>query len=265
MDTYKDSEVIINLKLLKLSRYYNLIDPNGKKIFGYNISRLIFTIIFVINFTLFVYSNLGFVVNVDYKLSSADFLLIIVINVIIFLVFFETCLLLYRLENLVDLLDVTRIDFLKSELCCKNNNILYDCRNRIKKYTDFYFIFNATTGIQWILFGLLKNVLFFDHENVNTRIPNIINMPFPVNTAVYNQYYILFFIIEFMFILMLAYCFNMIDMFLLSYGWILVFQYNVLCLTFKDLKHENKRLTGNNILKFLLIHFIVLELSSTTI
>lgn len=241
----EDSEVIINLKLLKRARFYSIIiEPNGKKIFGYNINRIIFAIIFVIN-TLVFYSNLGFFVNVDYKLSNSEFFLILISDLESYLTFFKMCLFFYHLDKIVDLVDVTRVDFLTGELCRKHNKILYGYRNTIKKVTDYYFIFAYVVGIQWIIFAILNKIFFFVDENSNRRIPNIINMPFPVNAHVYNQYYVFIFAIESTFPIFLLYCSLMIDIFVLSFALIITFQYEVLSLAFKDLGHENKRSTGN--------------------
>lgn len=194
--SFKDSEVIINLNLLKRTRFYSIIDPNGKKIFGYHAGRLIFAMIFVINYALVAFSNLGLFVNVDYKLSSSEYFIIFSTDLENCLNFYRICLLLYCVDKVADLLEVTRVDFLTSELCRKNNNILNGYRNTIKKFTNLYVILVVVVGTQWVIYAFLNSVFFVADENSNKRIPNILNMPFPVNARVYNQYYILFFAIE---------------------------------------------------------------------
>lgn len=246
MDELNNHEVIINMKLLKRSLFYNLIDPNGKQIFGYNIFRLIFMMIFIIVHTLVIYSNLGLFVKVDYKLKNIEFFLVMFADIINFLTFYKTCIMFYRVDKIMNIFDVTRIDFLTSKQCRKNNEILYSYRKTINKFTNFYCIFCMVVIIQWIVFAFLGYV-FTSNENVNNRIPSVINMPFPVNICAYNQYYGIFFIIESIFALFLLYCVLMIDTYLLSYGWIIIAQYEVVALAFMEFKpkEQDKQKIGN--------------------
>lgn len=245
-DASKDNDVIMNLKLLKRIRCYRLIDPSGKNFFGYNINRLLFAVIMVINYALTVYANMGFLFNVDYTLNYADFLLIIFADMEVVLVFFKICLFFYRVDKLTYLLDVDRIKFFTSKLCRKNNKILYSYRNTIKKCTETYYIFVTVVASQWILFPLISTVFFADgNVNSNIRNPNIMNMPFPISTHTYNQYYVVFYAIEMIFAIFFLYCSNLLDILLLSYGWIVSFQYEVLLLGFKDLGHGNTQAMGN--------------------
>lgn len=250
MDAPKDYEVIINLKLLKLCRYFGLIDQNGKKILGYNIDRLIFTISVCFVQIIAFYSNLGFFVNVDYKLSTDEFFLILFADVLNYLTFFKTCFFFYRVNNVVELLDVTRLDFLMSILCRKNNKILYVYRDLIKKYSNYYNIFTMAIVTQWISFAYLRHV-FFEDENIDRRRwTNILSMPYPIKTHVFNEYYNFIFAIELIAMVFTLYSTLMIDTFLFSYGWIITLQYEILGLAFKDLGYKKNRLSGNNILIF---------------
>lgn len=251
MDVIKDSEVIINLKLLKQSHFYSLIDPNGKQVFGCNIFRLIFIIIFITVHTLVIYSNVGLFVDVDYKLSRVEFFLVMFADLLNCLNGFKTCILLYQVDKIVDLLDVTRINFMTSELCRRNNKILDGHRNTIKKFSNFYCIFCSVVVTQWIFIAFLTNV-FTEEKNLNDRIPNVINMPFPVNIRTYNQYYNLFFVIETTFTVFILYCILMIDTYLLSFGWIIIAQYELVALAFKDLEPKDERRNIGNKFKIFL-------------
>lgn len=240
MDVLNDNEVIINMKLLKQSRFYSLIDPNGKRILGYSIYRLVFIIIFITVHTLVVYSNLGLFVEVNYELSNIEFFLIIFADLLNFLTFYKTCILLYYVDKIMDLFDVTQINFLTSKHCRKNKDILYGYRNTINKFTNFYCIFCMVVIFQWIVFAFLGHVFATD-KNADNRIPSVINMPFPVSIRVFNQYYGIFFVFESVMGIFLLYCVLMIDTYLLSYGWIIIAQYEVVALAFKGIEHEDQR------------------------
>lgn len=239
MDVLNDNEYIINLKLLKQCHFYGLIDRNGKHIFGYNIFRLIFLIIFAIVHMLVIYSNLGLFIDVNYKLSTDEFFMVMCADLLNFMTFYKTCILFYRLDNIMDLFDVTRIDFMTSKQCRKNNEILYSRRNTINKFTNFYCILCIVVIVQWIISAYLGHLVGMGQSEDN-RFPNVINMPFPVNIRTYNQYYDIFFMLETIFGAFLAYCILMIDVYLISYGWIITAQYEVVYLAFKDLKNEDQ-------------------------
>lgn len=254
MDVLNNDEFVINLKLLKQSRFYCLIDPNGRRIFSYNIFRLIFLIIFVAIHMVVIYSNLGLIVEVDYQLSNVEFFLIMFADLLNSITFYKTWILLYRMDKIMDLFDVTRIDFMISKQCCKNNKILYGYRNTINKYTNFYCIFCIVVFIQWIIFAYLGHLLG-PGKSEDHRFPNVINMPFPVNIQTYNQYYVIFFVLETICGVFLLYCNLMIDVYLLSYGWIIIAQYEVIYLAFKDLKIEDQR----DRLQIGIIHVILIQ------
>lgn len=242
-----DDEVIINLKLLKLCGYFDLIVPNGKTILGFHMNRLIFAIIICIIHAVVLYSNLGLFANLDYKISYNDFFLILFCDLIIFLTFYKTCLMFNRIDSIFELLDVTRIDFLTSKLCRKNNKILYGYRDVIKKYSYSYNVLVVVVAFQWVLYAFLVHVFFVD-DSKNGRFTNVIDMPYPINTQELNEYYSIIFIIESIFIISTLYCTLMIDTLLLSYGWIITFQYEILGLAIKNLGYRKKRLTSNTIL-----------------
>lgn len=251
MDTSNDNEFIINLNLMKQCYYFSLIDPNAKKIFGYNMNRLIFSIMLCIIHSVFVYSNLGFFVSVDYKISNENFFLVLFGDLIIIFIFYKTCLLFYRVDNIVELLDVARIDFLTSKLCRKNNKILYGYRDIIKKYSNSYTIIAIVVSIQWIMFAFLMHI-FFEADIGDGRLANVVNFPYPNTTRILNKYYALIFVMESISIFTLLYCTLIIDIILLSFGWAITFQFETLGLAFKDLQQNKNRLTGNFFFTFII-------------
>lgn len=84
------------------------------------------------------------------------------------------------------------------------------------------------------------------YDREDQRKQNIINMPLPVTVHTFNQYFIIFYIFETFMSVYLMYGLVMIDMYLLSFGWVVIAQYKVLALTFKGIGHEVTPQIGKN-------------------
>lgn len=75
-------------------------------------------------------------------------------------------------------------------------------------------------------------------KNDNRRLENVINRRYPITVNTYNQYYVLFYIIETIIAIKSLYLILMIDILLLSIGWAITVQYEVLAVAFKNLGHD---------------------------
>lgn len=248
MDTFKEHEVAINLKLLKQCGFYQIMfNSSHTRIIGWNFYRFFFIIFIVITQCLIVFGNLGFFIKIDDTLSFVDYFLIIYANVHNLFLLFKMSLLINNAKQIWGIIEVAHLKFLKSTQCRKNLRVLDKHRNRVIKITNIYCIFCIIVIIQWIIFPLVIKI-FKSYDQGNQRIQNIINMPYPVSIHTFNQYFIIFYIFETCMSVYLMYGLLMVDLFLLSFGWIIIAQYNVLAITFKRIGHEVTSQMGKNTL-----------------
>lgn len=246
MGAFKELEVAINLKLLKQCGYYGIMfNSNHARIMGINVYRFVFIVFIAIVQCILLFGNLGFFIRVDDTLRFVDYFLIMYGNVHNWFLLIKLCLLMNNAKKIWDVFEVAHLKFLKSAQCRKNFSVLNKHRNKVIKMTNVYCIFCIVVIIQWIIFPLVIKI-FMSHNREDQRIQNIINMPFPVNTPTFNQYFIIFYIFETCMSVYLMYGLVMIDMFILPFGWVVIAQYKVLAVTFKGIGHEVIPLTSKN-------------------
>jgi len=243
MDKSRVEDFVINLELMKKSRFYHIFNPDGSKIFNCNAYRLLLFLYGSIVNCIVVYSALGFFVEMDDALSYTDFFVVIFVMTNFFLCYWRICVFLYNVNAIRDVLGVSRFDFLKSKRCCKDSNVLDDYRDRTIKITNYFFVFSSTVMSQWILFPLVV-VAFTTPEDENGRFQNIMNLRYPVSTYTYNRYYFIFYSMEVMVAIFTMYAMIMPDILLMSMCWAIIAQQEVLTRAFENIGHEDNSQTG---------------------
>lgn len=233
MEELRVEEVAINLKLMKLSRFYHIFNPNGTKIFNCNAYRLLLFLSGSIMNCIVVYSALGFFVELDDTLSFIDFFVTIFALMIVVFSCWRIFVFMYNVNAIHDVFSVSRFDFLKNKHCCKNLNVLSSCRDRTIGITNYFFVFSSMVMLQWILFPL-GVFAFTRSEDENVRFQNILNLRFPVSTYTYNHYYFIFYLMEVVVAVFSMYAMIMPDILLMSVCWAIMGQQEVLTRAFEN-------------------------------
>lgn len=241
MDNFRDEEVTINLKLLKLYRFYHMIRPNSTKIFNYNCNAyrlLIFLIIAIMN-SIVIYSITGFFVDMDdsQNITYVDLFLIVFLMTNYFFCSWRICIILIKSTTIFDVLNVCRFNFFTSEHCRKHLNVIYKNRDQTIKITYCFFVFSTIVLIQWLIFPIMT-IMFTTIDVENFRLPNIFNLRFPVCTHTYNQYHLIFYLMEVMMLILPVYSIIAIDTLILSFSLAIISQQEVLNRAFKNIGHE---------------------------
>ncbi|XP_022163441.1 uncharacterized protein LOC111028952, partial [Myzus persicae] len=240
METFNDHTATINLKILKQYGFYQMLDPNSKKIFGWNVYWIFFIILTLITECLICFGNFGFFLELEDTIDATDLFLIIFSNLLSHSASLKMIILIINRKKILDLLDVTDLIFLKSRPCRDNIKILYTHCSRALQLTNIYFYTVAIVLFEWIIFPIIVNS-FIEYNNANQRLDNVINRQYPVGVNTYNKYYILFYVFEITIGIKSVYLVLMIDVLLLSIGWAITVQYEVLAAAFKNIGH-NKNL-----------------------
>lgn len=243
MKNMKINEVAINLNLLKRFRFYHMFDPNSAKFFNRNVYQIVCIVSLAVCVCVFLFGNVELFINIDDTINDIEFLTLLFSYFIQFICCLKINVLLYNANIIWDLIDVVRMDFLTSKLCRKNVNILYNCRDWIIKITDLYSLSGITICIEWMLAPLLINA--FDDDTTSHRKQNIFNFRFPVSIYTYNHYYILFYVMEMIPSLFIAYATIITDTFIMSLCWVIINQYRILTESFANVGFEHKSQSGN--------------------
>jgi len=238
MDNLRDEEVAINLKLWKLSCFYHMLKSNNNtKIFNCNVQRLIFFLYGAIVNCMVVYSTTGFFVEMDDIISDIDMFLAVFVTVNFFFCSWRMYIILKKSRTICDLLNVSKFNFLTSKKCREHLNIIYNCRDRTMKITNYFFVFSIIVLMQWIIFPIIVT-MFTVVDVKNSHLPNIMNLRFPVSTHIYNQNYVIFYLMEIVIATFPIYIITVTDTLILSFSWVIISQQEVLEQAFKNIGNE---------------------------
>lgn len=247
MDTLSIQEVAINLELLIRYRFYQMFNPNSTKIKNWNVYQLACIIFSAIAQAVIIYATFGFFVETDDNLTDIECIVIIGVHFENYILLMKISIFVYNANTIWDLFHVTRLNFLTSKLCCKHMKLLYKSRDNSIKITNAYSVFTFGVMTQWLLFPIMINT-FMVPENTNHRLQNIFNFRFPVTLHNYNQYYVIFCLMEMIVAMFFLYILLMVDVFLISFCWVINAQHEVLTLAFKQIGLENEQNQGKDII-----------------
>ncbi|KAL5243499.1 hypothetical protein ACI65C_010909 [Semiaphis heraclei] len=234
---HSDHTAAINLKILKQCGFYQMFTPNSKKIFGWNVYLLSFIVLTVITQCLIGIGNFGFLFDLEDINTNVDLFLIIFATSFNYLTVLKVVILIFNKTKVLELLDVTDLKFLKSKHCRNNIEILYKYRDRALRLTNLYFNFCIFVLTQWITFPIMINS-FVTYKKDNQRLENVINRPYLTDVNTFNKYYVLFYVFEAIIAIKSVYLVLMVDLLLLSIGWAIIVQYEVLAIAFKNIGHN---------------------------
>lgn len=226
-----NTDVAINLELLKRSRFYNIFDPNGPKIFGRNAYRLAYIACAAFVVCTMACGTPGYFFDTDDTFSDVDVLMTVAIHSQVFQILWQGCVLVCHADAVWAIFDVARLDFFKSKGCTMNVSMLRDNRARSIRMTNWYFVLTCPIFVQWMMFPLVKH-WFATSENPDRRAENVFNLRFPVDVHTHNANYIVFYAVESTVMVYAMYSSIACDVFTISICQAITFQYEVLSRTF---------------------------------
>ncbi|XP_025208666.1 uncharacterized protein LOC112604025 [Melanaphis sacchari] len=247
MSSFEVLDVAFNIKLYKLLRFYDIFDPKSTKIFGYNFYRVTGIIITVLTQSYILFGQTGFFMPTEDTINYIEKSMLIFVNSMNFLAAMKTCVFIYKANNIWDLFDVTRINFLKSEQCCKYRyKILEKVRNKSIRLTNFIVVFAIISLTIWIIYPLVINFfLTTTGPNNHQGYQSILYLRYPVTTNTYNQYYFVFYTTEAILAFGIIYYSILVDTVLVSLCWIFIAQYEILSEAFGNIKYDDKEKDGS--------------------
>lgn len=251
-EKFNGRKVALNLTMYKQLGFYQLLDPNGPKIYGYHIySTVLKTFLIAVQF-ISIFGALGFfiemndTVGADNKKTSSFEIIVILTNCTLSSLKMYT--LLSNADVIWNMFDITCINFLQ---CVQNSEIitkkLVKRCVRSTKITSLiaYSFFGGM--ILWIMGPwFIANEKHSDPLNniVSRRHENIINIKFPVTVKIYNQYFFAFYIMEIAIGFCIVYGSILVDAFLMSFCWIISAQYQSVTSAYKAFGHDLKSLNS---------------------
>lgn len=244
MKALQDEEVVMNLKLLKRARFFHVFDPDSRKIYNWNVFLIPIITTNVVSQCVPFLVLMGFFVHGLSSLSNIDFFLVLFIILYNYITLFMLIRILNKSTLIWTLFPVTKFDFLTGATCARNTEILNEYRTKATRVTNFFLGLIVVVLIQWAFIPLALN-LFTRNENGNRQMQNVFNYHYPVNTRAYNQYYLVFYLLEIMQLYSIGYIVLILDIILITFYYPLIGQYKVICRSFESIGFQDKTQKGN--------------------
>jgi len=237
MTVESEHQFIINMKLMKLTGLYQLLDPNTVKLFGYNIFKL--GGILVIVYLAFVLLASSMSIHYLY-----DFTAIVKYILTIVAMLFAMIKMYFIIRNsdlLWEFIGFTSIHFLSFD--DHRKNILINARTISLTATN-------TFTIHWIFISavyIFPSIIVEDNyikiksenETYNEFRYNVINLKYPVTAEFYNNNFLMFNLIEILTILFYFHSMIIYDYLIISMCIAITYQLKTISLSYSELGYND--------------------------
>lgn len=237
-----DEKYAINLTLFKIIGFYQLVDPNGPKMFGYNVYKLVNITLITVTTVITVVGLSGFVYTSN---NSKDD-----IFKIMQLLFYIACItvgnmkmiiIIYNAKQIWNLFNIAHESFLSSENCRKYYLNLKCCGKRFERTFQWYIFIFFMTAFLWIVVPI---IILNNHQightktqnNENTYMINVVNLKYPITVNTYNTFYKFIYVMEVMIVLYSAYGLVAFDTFLIAILQLISTHYEIISLAYENLE-----------------------------
>lgn len=240
----------IDLALFNQIPLYHLVNPCSRKLFNLNVYQLILILITIIIECIIIYGLTGHFIDMEDTTDEISALLLIFANIVNLMTLLKITNLVCKANNIWELLNTLRVNFLTSKHCRKNINILFNYHEKSTKIIYFVSSFLVLGYFIWAGFPLLFYATSFQDVDsafpTSQRMDNILNYRFPVNVYTYNKYFILFYIIELGILTLMVFMHAVFEIFIISFSYIIVAQYEIIALAFENVGCEESMTQNEN-------------------
>lgn len=245
-----EKKYAFNLTLFKTIGYYQMVDPNSKKIFGFNIYN-------VINITLVIFTSImtviglsGFFYKIDNITSEENSFKGIQ------MLFYLSCIVLgnlkiaitvYNADAIWKLFNVAHESFLSNKYCKQEKYKLNNCGKQFARIFPWYFFMFFMTAFAWSTIPIVVNYNSASNEtqnNENIYMTNIANLRYPITVKTYNKFYKSFYVLEFIMVWYSAYGLVVFDLFIVALLKLLTTHYEIIASAHENFKYKAENEDG---------------------
>lgn len=219
-----------------------MFDTSSAKIFNVNGHRLAWILITFSIQIIIAFGLVGFFVETEDTVDE-----ILLMHLLLY--YINNCMCLFKIIVFVrkadciwQLFDVSKMNFIDNRRCRKHVEILRKYRALSVKLTDFFSNYAIIATVGWALSPLVVN--FSSANDDSKRFENVFNFRFPVTTFVYNNYYFAFYLMELVVTVYLVYTYVVFDLFVFSFCYTIIAQYEVIALAFENIGYNLPKSTS---------------------
>lgn len=239
-----------DLTLFKTIGYYQMVDPNTKKIFGFNIYN-------VINITLVIFTSImtliglsGFLYKVDsiaYEENSFQNIQMLFYLSCISLGNLKIAITVYNADAIWKLLNVAHESFISNKYCKQDKYKLNISGKQFVRIFPWYFFLFFMTAVSWSIVPIVVNNQVESKEtqnNENIYMTNVANLRYPITVKTYNTYYKSFYALEFILVFYCAYGLVVFDLFIVALLQLLATHYEIISSAYENFKYKAENKNG---------------------
>lgn len=244
INSFESENVAINLELFKFFRLHHIFNRKYSKSFlNFNIYRLIFFVITLITLLILLVVLFSTFTETEDTIDDIQMMKLFLIYTNYFRIILIVITCIYKANDIWNLFDVARINFLSAKNCQKHIRILHEYREKSIKITNYLCFFIIGTFIFWTLtpfvFNANSSSVPYDEVNANRRKESMFNFLFPVSVHVYNKYYFIFFFMEVFISIYMSYVNFVFNIYFISFGCTFIAQYEIIMQAFKHIGYDN--------------------------
>lgn len=250
MSAFENDEVLIPLAFFKWTHLYHLIDPKGNRIFNYHIHRLGIVLFIVAAQFVLLFGTVGVFLEMEDTVDATANIMLLAVFFAYIAAVLKISIIIIKAENIWNLLNVTRIQFLNSQHCRKYKRKLEEFKKTCLLVLKYIIGFYSVIFLTWVIYPLIANINIKINGNGSERLEDIYYLRYPVNTNTFNQYFWFFYTIE-IFMTLLLIISTVIDTLILFICLVIIVQYEILQEAFASIgnQHELDKKSKLNYLK----------------
>lgn len=238
MPAKEGKKYVINVRLMKLTGLYQLLDPNTPKLCGFNGFKIGSIIALLILVTTFVMCNISIYYVMEDFTEVVNYSMVIVATS---LVIFKLYFVIRNSATLWEFISFTSVDFLSYD---GHQKAIIDRARTISIAisNSFAFIWTAIIFV-WMSLPIIKKGDYFNVKSTNGTYRqyqfNSLNLVIPVSAGFYNENFLWFYFIESIPLMIYSYSMMIYDCLVISIGITIAYQFKTVASSFRKLGHDN--------------------------
>lgn len=235
MHRTEDGLAAIDTRLFKLVGFYQMVDPNGSKIFGYNAHSFVHVLMVAFTWSYTLVGLSGVIYRPDgaplaYSFKDMQTL------------FYLACITVGNLKMVTIVRNAGAIWDLFSDVPAAAGRApaisrLAECRKRFARIFPWYVFMFANTAFAWIIMPV---VLDRGSRPAAGRRTNVVNLRYPVAAETYDGYYAAFFAMECVVTSYSAMGLVLFDVFLIALLQLTSAQYEIVSSSYESVARVNE-------------------------
>lgn len=238
--------VLVNLALFDKLRIFNFFDPTSSKVLNCNNHCLTIILFLIATQSIMIYCGYVYIMNTVFENGSnaMDSLQLAIANFYYFRGAITVLASAFNYQKLRDLF-FTRVNFSSTTKYSEHEGLMYDYREKSVFVTNLFAKGFGIVLLLWISFPLIVNAFMIQSDSITDhRYENVLNIPFGVSISKYNRFFFVFFVLEVVILLFVAYIITIFSVIVITLSYDFVAQYDVCFRAFQNIGYEPKFSNG---------------------